>query len=286
LPAFHVENIGTSDDIESERPRCEFEAAKLGLPVKVNRRGVRFAPKRQVAVDFVQDRAAAVGDKLIFVGALGRMRRNQDGRIAGQRRQRTEAPHEFARLDVVVNHAAKVSAKISEKFSICDMLASFAKTSSGLVRTSRMMNLPARSIGPAAAEAALPALVAALKDPDKKVVAEHAAEALGKIGPSAAEAAPALVAALEDPYEGVRLRAAEALGKMPTRQRYSPPSKTPTTKFGDAPKKCSIAFVERGGAVSLAIRLQGLLPAVGGYLSDNVHLILLVRYNFAKRIDL
>src|SRR5208282_5824117 len=247
------ENIGTSDDIESERPRCEFEAAKLGLPVKVNRRGVRFAPKRQVAVDFVQDRAAAVGDKLIFVGALGRMRRNQDGRIAGQRRQRTEAPHEFARLDVVVNHAAKVSAKISEKFSICDMLASFAKTSSGLVRTSRMMNLPARSIGPAAAEAALPALVAALKDPDKKVVAE---------------------------------RAAEALGKMPTRQRYSPPSKTPTTKFGDAPKKCSIAFVERGGAVSLAIRLQGLLPAVGGYLSDNVHLILLVRYNFAKRIDL
>ena len=78
----------------------------------------------------------------------------------------------------------------------------------------------------------------------------------------------------------------EALGKMPTRQRYSPPSKTPTTKFGDAPKKCSIAFVERGGAVSLAIRLQGLLPAVGGYLSDNVHLILLVRYNFAKRIDL
>jgi hypothetical protein len=77
------------------------------------------------------------------------MRSDQDAGVARQRRQRADAADEIAGLDVVVislpsNHAAKVSAKISEKFSICEMLASFAKTSSGFVRTSRMSSLPAR----------------------------------------------------------------------------------------------------------------------------------------------
>ncbi len=51
-------------------------------------------------------------------------------------------------------------------------------------------------IGPAAAEA-VPALMAALKDKDKKV-RRNAAFALGEIGPAAKEAVPALEAAVRD----------------------------------------------------------------------------------------
>ena len=57
-------------------------------------------------------------------------------------------------------------------------------------------------IGPPAAEA-VPALAAALHDPDEDV-RRSAADALGKIGPAAAEAVPALAAALHDPDRDVR----------------------------------------------------------------------------------
>ena len=56
-------------------------------------------------------------------------------------------------------------------------------------------------------------LVAALKDEDVRV-RSGAAEALGKIGPDAAEAAPALVDALKDPRPDVRAAAAAALASV------------------------------------------------------------------------
>ena len=55
---------------------------------------------------------------------------------------------------------------------------------------------------------AVPALIAALADPDK-VVRAAVARALAGLGP---EAVPALIAALDDPSWVVRYRAAEALG--------------------------------------------------------------------------
>jgi HEAT repeat protein len=67
-------------------------------------------------------------------------------------------------------------------------------------------------IGPDAAEA-VPTLVAALNDPEDNV-RQSAAEALGMIGPNAAPAVPALVAALNDPEDNVRQSAASALGKI------------------------------------------------------------------------
>jgi HEAT repeat protein len=67
-------------------------------------------------------------------------------------------------------------------------------------------------IGPAAAEA-VPALVAALKDPNKPV-RRDAAAALANIGPAAAGAVPDLIAALKDPDEIVRQRVADALGRV------------------------------------------------------------------------
>ena len=67
-------------------------------------------------------------------------------------------------------------------------------------------------IRPDAAEA-VPALVAALKDPNKDT-RQSAAYMLGEIGPDALGAVPALAAALEDRHEDVRESAAYALGKM------------------------------------------------------------------------
>jgi HEAT repeat protein len=68
------------------------------------------------------------------------------------------------------------------------------------------------SIGPNAAEA-VPALAGALEDPDA-VVRSSAAAALGSIGPNAAGAVPALADALKDRNEEVRQRAADALGSI------------------------------------------------------------------------
>jgi HEAT repeat protein len=67
-------------------------------------------------------------------------------------------------------------------------------------------------IGSPAAEA-VPALAAALNDPEKDV-RRNAAQALGGIGSPAAEAIPALAAALNDPEKDVRRNAAQALGEI------------------------------------------------------------------------
>lgn len=60
---------------------------------------------------------------------------------------------------------------------------------------------------------ALPALIAALKDPQADV-RDRAAQALARMGPPAQEAVPALVAALNDTDWRVRRSAARALGQI------------------------------------------------------------------------
>ncbi|HSQ58403.1 MAG TPA: HEAT repeat domain-containing protein, partial [Gemmata sp.] len=61
---------------------------------------------------------------------------------------------------------------------------------------------------------ALPKIVDRLTaDPDP-LVREHAAEAVGDIGPGAAEGIPALVKALQDPVAKVRRDAVRSLGQM------------------------------------------------------------------------
>jgi HEAT repeat protein len=66
-------------------------------------------------------------------------------------------------------------------------------------------------------EPALPALAELIRltgaDPDP-LVREHAAEAMGDIGPAAAEGIPALVKALKDPVARVRRDAVRSLGQM------------------------------------------------------------------------
>ncbi len=62
-------------------------------------------------------------------------------------------------------------------------------------------------------EKAVPALVAALSDPDADV-REHAADALGHLGPDAEASADALAALAGDPAARVRLAAAAALGQL------------------------------------------------------------------------
>ena len=59
----------------------------------------------------------------------------------------------------------------------------------------------------------MPALITALGDADEGV-RRSAAEALGRIGPAAAEAVPALITALGDADAEVRRSAAEALGRI------------------------------------------------------------------------
>lgn len=66
-------------------------------------------------------------------------------------------------------------------------------------------------LGPAA-RSAVPALREALKG--ESLVRQHAAQALGQIGPEAAEATDDLVTALRDPEWTVRRQAALALGQI------------------------------------------------------------------------
>ncbi|HEX5497809.1 MAG TPA: HEAT repeat domain-containing protein [Thermomicrobiales bacterium] len=62
-------------------------------------------------------------------------------------------------------------------------------------------------------EAAVPALIEGLADPNPAVRAQ-AARALARMGPKGHAAVPALILALEDEHESVRLNAARALGQI------------------------------------------------------------------------
>jgi HEAT repeats len=83
------------------------------------------------------------------------------------------------------------------------------------MRRSYMEGIDADPCHPAAvgAAAAVPALAAALNDPEASV-RKYASIALGNIGPVAAAAVPALVAALKDSEDFVRLHASISLGKI------------------------------------------------------------------------
>ena len=93
---------------------------------------------------------------------------------------------------------------------------------------------------PQAAGDPVPALIAALADPDPYVNGE-AADALGRIG---AAGVPALVRALEDPQENVRWCAAIALGKVGPDARPAVPALV--RALGDA-----TANVRYGAAIAL-----------------------------------
>ena len=63
--------------------------------------------------------------------------------------------------------------------------------------------------------AAVPALVAILKDPNRHIrVRLNVLHTLAQIGPDAVTAVPALIATLQDPHHDVRSRAASALNRM------------------------------------------------------------------------
>jgi HEAT repeat protein len=81
----------------------------------------------------------------------------------------------------------------------------------------------ARTLGKLGADKALGPLVAALKDEDADV-REHAAEALGDIGPAAAAAVEPLTGALRDPNARVRHDAARSLGQIGPAARPAVPA--------------------------------------------------------------
>src|SRR5262245_9476054 len=70
-----------------------------------------------------------------------------------------------------------------------------------------------KTLGKIHAVEALEALIGALSDPSE-LVREHAAEALGDLGPAAAAGVEPLKAALRDPYVKVRRDAARSLGQI------------------------------------------------------------------------
>lgn len=70
-----------------------------------------------------------------------------------------------------------------------------------------------RTLGKIRATASIPKVVVMLNDPDDQV-REHAAEALGDMGPAASTTVPALMAALQDKYMKVRRDAARSLGQI------------------------------------------------------------------------
>lgn len=77
-------------------------------------------------------------------------------------------------------------------------------------------------LGPAA-KAAVPSLIAALKDNDL-FVRLNAAASFGKIGPAAAPAIPALIAALGDRHRGVRFNSAYSLSLLGPLAKEAVPS--------------------------------------------------------------
>jgi HEAT repeat protein len=71
----------------------------------------------------------------------------------------------------------------------------------------------ANTLGEIHAVDALDPLIGALKDPADQV-REHAAEALGELGPAAAKAVEPLIATLKDPYSKARRDAARSIGQI------------------------------------------------------------------------
>ena len=79
LTAFGVENVGTGKVLDPEVSRFERWASKFVGMVKFD---LRRLPQRQVSVDFVDGRAAAVWEQFIFRGVLGRVAKDENRRLA------------------------------------------------------------------------------------------------------------------------------------------------------------------------------------------------------------
>lgn len=90
---------------------------------------------------------------------------------------------------------------------------------------------------------ALPSLIRSLKDrrPESKT---HAAIAIGRMGPAAAEAIPALTAALKDRDVAVRAAAAHALGKIGPDARSALPDLQNLTKQAPLREVARVAIHE------------------------------------------
>jgi HEAT repeat protein len=105
------------------------------------------------------------------------------------------------------------------------------------------------AIGPAA-EAAVPALVLALKDTDRSMGC-RTATALGRIGPAAEQAVPALIEALEHPR--LRNHAARALGRIGPAAKAAVPALVRALKDNQANVRSNAGSALRGiGPVGVA----------------------------------
>lgn len=88
---------------------------------------------------------------------------------------------------------------------------------------------------------AVPALIAALKDPDGRTRGA-AADGLGRIGAEARAAVPELLAALRDPEPAVRRQAALALGLVASKDAAVVPALADALKDSDLEVRRNAAF--------------------------------------------
>ena len=110
----------------------------------------------------------------------------------------------------------------------------------------------ARTLGKARAVAAMNALVERLQD-SEPTVREHAAEALGDIGPPAAAAATSLIGVLGDEYVKVRRDAVRSLGQIDADPQVVIPAIQPLLKDPET--------IVRDAAKQALERLQAAPPA-------------------------
>jgi len=66
--------------------------------------------EREVTVNLVEDRACAVGNKIVVTGVLDRVRGHDDGRVTPYLRHRPHAAQKVDKLGVVIGAFACVSA--------------------------------------------------------------------------------------------------------------------------------------------------------------------------------
>ena len=97
---------------------------------------------------------------------------------------------------------------------------------------------------------AVPALIGALKNPDKRV-RTHTASALARMGEQAKAAIPALIAALKDKDTNVRSSAAFALGRMGEQAKVAIPALIAALKTPDKDVRRYAALALENIAVSL-----------------------------------